>query len=155
MQPGVTREPPSNFMWEVIVKITHFGLGLHIAFGMAVMGLAGGAAGQTNSRPVPGTTLKQWLDNKAAYAGVHKPSGCTFMNHAEDGARGLYMICPDGRTHKMKGTLEVRGDQWCSRFGGSGTDECVTWHAVGVGKYEQRSNGAATAVVYMLAPAGK
>ena len=134
---------------------TRFGIWLRIASEIALMLMMGGAAAQTSSKVVSGATLKEWLDSKVAYAGVHSPSGCTFMNHAEDGGRGLYMICPDGRTHKMKGTLEVRGDQWCSRFGGSGTDECVTWHAVGDGKYEQRTNGATTAVVYMLSPGAK
>lgn len=97
--------------------------------------LAQGAASQ-----VPGATLTQWLNQKVVYAGLNRPSGCMFVNRAEQDARALYITCPDGMSHKLNGTLEVKGDRRCSRFGGNGTDECVLWYRVGEGQYEQRLN---------------
>jgi hypothetical protein len=105
---------------------------------------------------VPGAQLQTWLDQKSSYAGVHHPSQCVLLNVAQADCRVLFIRCPNGWAEKLNGSARVTGDQYCTSFPVPNTppgEDCVTWHGIGQGKFEQRKAGALDATVIVL-PAG-
>jgi hypothetical protein len=103
------------------------------------------AAGQ-----VPGAKLQTWLDQKFSYAGVHESSGCYFMNSADAKGRVLFLSCPNDWSAKLQGTARVAGDTLCTNFPAPAGEECLTWHAVGDSKFEQRSGSLKSTSLHVL-----
>lgn len=118
---------------------------------VAADGLAQGTA--TAGERVSGAQLQTWLDQKFSYAGVHHPSQCVILNVASAGGRTLFIRCPDGWAEKLSGTARVVGDNYCTTFPIPNTppgEDCVTWHAAGQGRFEQRKGNDLNTSVIVL-----
>ena len=117
-----------------------------------------GATAQTaaGSDAVPGAQLQAWLDQKFSYAGVHRASQCVVLNVAQGDGRVLFIRCPNGWAEKLPGRARVVGDTYCTSFPIPNTpprEDCVSWHATGPGRYEQRK-GAELDTTVILLPQG-
>lgn len=102
---------------------------------------------------VSGAQLQSWLDQRFSYAGVHHPSQCVILNAAQGDARVLFMRCPNGWADKIGGHARVVGDTYCTTFpipNTPGVEECVTWHGLGSGRFEQRKGGTRDTTVILL-----
>lgn len=119
----------------------------------AAFALSCGAALAQGVAPVPGAQLEAWLGQGLAYAGRHVGSGCHFMNSGGATQRVLQLSCPNGWAEKITGTVRVTGDRLCTSFPVPNQppgEECVTWHALGDGRYEQRLNGQLSTLLTLL-----
>ena len=118
---------------------------------VAPHGLAQGTAAAVQK--VSGAHLQTWLDQKFSYAGVHHPSQCVLLNVAQADGRVLFIRCPNGWAEKLSGSARVVGDEYCTSFpipNSPPGEDCVTWHGVGQGIFEQRKGGALNTTVIML-----
>lgn len=127
------------------------------AAGLVAMLLAAstGTLAQGSAEPgqVSGAQIQKWLDEGFSYAGVHRRSQCVIMNVAHASGRMLFMRCPNGWAEKIPGSALVKGDTYCTRFpipNSTPGEDCVTWHSLGQGKYEQRKAGELDTTVILL-----
>lgn len=124
--------------------------------GVVLAAVASTAVGQTApplAGQVPGAQLKTWLDQNFSYAGRHISSGCYFMNSADASGRALFMSCPNGWSARIVGTARVAGDTICTNFpipNQPPGEECLSWHATGDARYEQRRDGVVSTSLYVL-----
>lgn len=102
---------------------------------------------------VSGPQLQAWLDGKFSYAGVNKASQCVILNVAHGAGRTLFIRCPNGWAEKLSGTARVVGDTYCTSFpipNTPGGEDCVTWHSLGQGRFEQRKGDEVDTAVIVL-----
>ena len=117
--------------------------------------LTPGAQAQTvgTTDKVPAAQLQNWLDDGFSYAGVHKASQCVVLNVAQGSGRTLFIRCPNGWAEKISGTARVVGETYCTSFPIPNTppgEDCVSWHSLGQGRYEQRKGNDVDTTVILL-----
>jgi len=107
------------------------------------------AAGQ-----VSGAEVQAWLEADGfPVAGISLANGCYFITRGPGTARGQSVHCPAMAPFTVTGEAKVSGNQLCSKFAypdGSVLDRCSDIVKVGENKYEFRSQGRTTHVVYRL-----
>jgi hypothetical protein len=125
-----------------------------VVLGCGIQGAACAQGASLAPGQVPGAEVQSWLDADGfAVGGIFLSNGCRFIASGKGTARVQSVHCPAMAPFTVTGEGKVAGDQFCSKFDypdGTRVDVCQGLFKVGENKFEFRSQGRATTVLYRL-----
>ncbi len=103
---------------------------------------------------VPGNEIQAWLEADGfAVGGINLANGCYFLARGAGKARTQSIQCVNMAPFSVTGEGKVSGNQFCSKFDypdGTKVDRCLDVVKVGENKYELRTEGRTTTLLYRL-----